>query len=272
MCMQRMCRVSGFRCNMPPMCIRQLMSFDTTTSAPVRTMFSTFVPPMASDVPGILTLNVPPKPQHSVMFAQFAVGQPANALQQPHRRLDHAQLAAAVAADVHRDLVRERRFRVGHAEHVVEELGQLEHPAADAHGARVRVGMAEKHPAHRRAGARGADDPAVRLEDVAKMLDHPPGLFPIARVERRLAAAGLLGRKDQRHAVPLQQPGRRLGDLGVELVDVAGDEQGHRLARPIGRIILPRGHAVRLLASWAWKEDDFGAGEYSSFYTPGGFL
>ena len=47
------------------MCMRQLMSGETTTSAPLATMFSALLRPMASDVPGIFTLKVPPKPQHS---------------------------------------------------------------------------------------------------------------------------------------------------------------------------------------------------------------
>ncbi len=149
-----------------------------------------------------------------------------------------------MAADVHRHFVRERGAGVGHAEHVVQELGQLEHPPADADDPRVGVGMAEEHAAHRRTRARGADDPAVRLEHVAEMADHPPRFFPIARVERRLAAAGLFGGVDGGHAVAVQQFDRGLGDPRIELVDVAGDEQRHRLARPIRRIVLPRRYTL----------------------------
>ena len=79
------------------------------------------------------------------------------------------------------------------------------------------------------------------LEDVAEVADHPPRFLPVARVERRLAAAGLLGGKDGRNAVPLEEVDRRLADLRVELVDVARDEQGRRLPLLIGRVVLTRG-------------------------------
>ncbi len=62
------------------MCIRQLMSLETTTSAPLRTMFSTLVPPMANEVPGIFTLKVPPKPQHSSMFGSSQYVRPRTLL------------------------------------------------------------------------------------------------------------------------------------------------------------------------------------------------
>ena len=110
--------------------------------------------------------------------------------------------------------------------------------------ARVGVGVAEKDAAHRRTGARRANDPAMRLENVAEVTDHAAGLFPIARIERRLPATGLLGGVDHRHAVAPEQLGRGLGDLGIELVDIARDEHRHRIARPVGRIILPRGHVL----------------------------
>ena len=130
---------------------------------------------------------------------------------------------------------------VGHAQDIDEKLGQLEHAAADADDPRVRIDVAEEHAAHGRAGGRGADDPAMRLENVAEVADHPAGLFPIARVEGRLAAAGLRGRIDHRHAVPGEQLDRGPADLRIELVDIAGEEQGHRLALGVGGIILARG-------------------------------
>ncbi len=140
--------------------------------------------------------------------------------------------------------MRERGAGVGHAEHVVQELGQLEHPSADADDFRIGVGLSEEHPAHRRAGTRRANNPPVRRENVAEMTDHPPGFLPITRVERRLAAARLFGGVHDRHAVAVQQLDRGLGDPRKELIDVAGNEQGHGLAGTIGRVVLPRGYAL----------------------------
>ena len=237
-CIVRMCRVAGSLRSMPPMCIRQLMSAEATTSAPLLTMFSFLVPPMASEVPGIFTLNVPPNPQHSSMLGISQYVRPRTFRKSPSGRLDHAQLAAAVAADVQRDLVREGRPHVGHSQDVDEELGELEHAAAHAHDARARVDVAEKHPAHGRARGRGANDPAVVGKHLAEMLDHRPGLVPVARVERRLAAAGLPVGEDDRHAEPGKRCGHRFADLRVELVDVAGNEHGDRLARTVRRVVL----------------------------------
>ena len=213
MCMVRMCRVAGLRRRMPPRCIRQLMSGETTTSAPLRTMFSALVRPMASDVPGIFTLKVPPKPQHSSTLGISHQVMPRTFCSSVAGGVGHAQLAPPVTADVQRHLVRKAGPGVGHAQDVDQELGRLEDAAADAHDPRIGVDVAEKHPAHRRAGGRRADDPAMLLENVAEVANHPPGLFPIARVECRLAAAGLLGRIDHRHALPLEQLGRRPADL-----------------------------------------------------------
>ena len=162
MCMVRMCRVAGSRRRMPPTCIRQLMSGETTTSAPLRTMLAALVRPIASEVPGIFTLKVPPKPQHSSTSGSSQQVSPRTFCKSVRGRVGHAQLAPPVAADVQGHLVREGGARVGHAQDIDEELGQLEDPAADGDHAGVGVDVAEEHPAHRRAGGRGADDPAVR--------------------------------------------------------------------------------------------------------------
>ena len=97
----------------------------------------------------------------------------------------------------------------------------------------------------------------------------PPRFVPIARVERRLAAAGLLGRIHHRHAVAFQQVRGGLGDLRIELVDVAGDEQRHRLARTIGRIVLPRRNTLGWLTHRFWPGKVLGAREIRYFILPG---
>ena len=113
MCIVRMCRVAGLRRRMPPMCIRQLMSGETTTSAPLRTMFSTFVLAHRQRRAGHLHAERAAEAAALLDVGQLAVAQAADVLQQRQRRLDHAQLAPGVAAVVQRHLVREawRRCR-----------------------------------------------------------------------------------------------------------------------------------------------------------------
>ena len=82
---------------------------------------------------------------------------------------------------------------------------------------------------------------------MAEVMNHLTCFFPIARVKRRLATAGLLVGIDHRHAVTLKQPGSRTADLRIELVDVAGDEQGDRLAGLIlGILHRGRGRMTRM--------------------------
>jgi len=69
---------------------------------------------------------------------------------------------------------------------------------------------------------------ATSLEDVEEVVAERPGRLGLARVGHGLAAAGLgLGELD-RAAVALEEAQGRLGHLRVELVDVAGDEEGDR--------------------------------------------
>ena len=158
--------------------------------------------------------------------------------------VEDAQLPPAVAADVHRDLVRKGGPRVRHAQDVHQELAELEHPAADRQHFRAGIDVRKEDPAHGRAGTRGADDPTIGGKHLAELPDHRPRLFPIARVERRLPAAGLLGRKHQRHAESLQDADHRFADPRIELIDIAGNEHRHRLALPVGRVVLTRGGLV----------------------------
>ena len=158
--------------------------------------------------------------------------------------IEDAQLPPAMAADVHRHLVRKGGPRVRHAQDVDQELAELEHAAADRDHFLAGIDVREENPAHGRAGTRRADDPAIGGKDLAELPDYRPRLVPIARVECRLPAAGLLGRKYDRDAKALQDMDHRLADPGIELVDVAGNEHRHGLALPVGRVVLAWGGLV----------------------------
>src|SRR5215207_7851357 len=56
------------RDNLPPICIKQLASPDTTASTPARSMASIFSSRIATEISGYLTENVPPKPQQASAF------------------------------------------------------------------------------------------------------------------------------------------------------------------------------------------------------------
>ena len=216
------------------MCIRQLMSGETTTSAPLRDDVLDLGAAHRQRRAGHLHAERAAEAAALLDVGQLAVLQPADVLQQRQRRLDHAQLAprrGSRCACV--TLCGKRAPGVGHAEHVDQELGQLEHAAADLddladrdrRGRRTRGTWPCTSPTGRRSSGTAR---TPRRSGGSRLA----GLFPVARVERRLAAAGLLLGKDHRHAVaaaaarPWPRP-----ICGIELVDVAGDEQRHRLAR-----------------------------------------
>jgi hypothetical protein len=136
--------------------------------------------------------------------------------------------------------MRKRGARIGHAEDVNEELAELENATADRKDFRARIDVREENSAHRRAGTRWANDPPIRLEDLAELPNYRPRLFPISGVESRLAAARLSGGKLNLHAEPLQHADHCFSSFRKELVHVAGDEDRDPIARLIGRIDLPR--------------------------------
>ena len=127
--------------------------------------------------------------------------------------LDDAQFPPPVAADVHGHLVREAGAGVGHAEHIDEELAELDHPAADSQDLLARIDVREEDAAHGRAGAGRADDPAVGGEDLAELADHRPGFVPVARVERRLPTAGLSFREDDVDLLAFEDADHGLADF-----------------------------------------------------------
>ena len=161
---------------------------------------------------------------------QFAVFQSSHIREQFHGLFGRAQLAPAVASDVQGGFVRKCCAGVGHAEYIDQEFAKFEHAAAGVDHFIAGIDVSEEHPAHGRARARRADDPAVSFQRLAKVMDHIPGFFPIARVEGRLSAAGLPVRKNHRHTVPFEQSHGGLADGREKLVDITGNEQRHRFA------------------------------------------
>src|SRR5215210_9146633 len=102
----------------------------------------------------------------------------------------------------------------------------LGHPLEDE---RVVVGD------HRGAGAGGADDviPALLLKDVQEMTGDVTSLSEKARVEGRLATAGLAIWVDHLDAESPQDPYHADAYLGIYKVHVTRNEQGHpHLAHP----------------------------------------
>src|SRR5690606_19801707 len=88
---------------------------------------------------------------------------------------------------------------------------------------------------HRGAAARGADDRLVGGEGSEKGLGQRAGLLQAAGVGHRLAAAGLLRGIVNFTTDALQTLRRRHADIGVELVDIAGDEQADAHRSIVGR-------------------------------------
>ena len=175
---------------------------------------------------------------------QFAVGQAAHRLQQLQRMIEDTQLPPAMAPDVHCDFMRKGGPRIRHPEHIDQELAELEDAAADREHFLAGIDVRKENPAHGRAGTRRADDPSIGGKHLAELPDHRPRLFPIARVERRLPAARLLGRKHHRHAEAIQDADHRFANSRIELIDIAGDEHRHGFALPVGRVVLAWGRLV----------------------------
>ena len=132
------------------------------------------------------------------------------------------------------------------AQHVDYELGQLEGLArhgVDPGGERgvvvEQLGVEGTH--HRRAGAGGDYDGFRVLEGVQEAPCQGPGVRPEARIEGRLATAGLVLRKVEVDSETPEDSDGALPDLRVELVDDAGDEEGClQRRRPSRQLIRPR--------------------------------
>lgn len=73
--------------------------------------------------------------------------------------------------------------------------------------------------------ARGAHDVIVAVEDVEVVDGDGASIVDAAGIGHWLAAAGLLGWKVNLAAVMFEQFERGRGDVGIELVDVAGNKE-----------------------------------------------
>ena len=86
------------------------------------------------------------------------------------------------------------------------------------------------------ARARRRHDRVVGAEDLDKSLDQRQRLLLVSGVDMHLATAGLLGRKLNDLAQPLQHPYRRLSHLREHGIGQASDEQRdphrHLITRP----------------------------------------
>src|SRR6185436_1626287 len=146
-------------------------------------------------------------------------------------RARHAEveLAQAVAGVVPGDAPREARAEVAEAELAHEEGRELVGARGDALGPRVErlVPLEELRQAvdHRRARARGHDH-ALRVPvDVDEVARDRSRLVAEARVEGRLAAAGLPCVELDLAAGLLEHGHRRARDLRTQLVDETRDEE-----------------------------------------------
>ena len=157
------------------------------------------------------------------------------------------QLAMPVATVVQPDAVREIPFHPLDVEHVREELAQLERLVLEflktVQALQVLVVMV---PHHRDATARRADHVFVVLEDPQELDGQRAGVFRAARVGHRLPAASLLEGKLHLDALLLQHFDRRHSDVGVQLIDVTGDEKPDLHRRTRGAKCLSRNHSVIL--------------------------
>jgi hypothetical protein len=115
-------------------------------------------------------------------------------LQQAPRLVAQAQQPQPVTGRVVGHPVRERRADVGHAEHVDQELGQLEGAGGDPRHRLVlrrQPRIAVTHHRHARSG--GCDHRVVRGEGVHEVAQQRQRLGPVAAVGVHLPAAGLGG-------------------------------------------------------------------------------
>jgi hypothetical protein len=205
-----------------------------------------FSRPIASEMWGKLTENVPPKPQHCSASPNSTRLTPGDRAHQRRRRLGAvraARVARAVEGDGRVKPPRPRR----HPEAVDDEIRQL--PRAPGELPRPRAGRARaRTPAapvkhHRGAGARRHDHRSVALEGAHHVAHHPARGRPVAGVERRLAAAGLRLGETPPSAEVFQHLHRGHRGVVVKRVAEARGHQLHFLAQR--RLALDRHHGAK---------------------------
>ena len=98
---------------------------------------------------------------------------------------------------------------------------------------------------HRDAGSGWGDDGVERLEHVEEVAGEARRGLGLTRVARRLAAAGLCARELDGRARGLEQAHRADADLGGELIDDTGDEQGDGRHQAGAYAASPASHTAR---------------------------
>ena len=174
-----------------------------------------------------------------------------------------AELPEGMAALMKADAVGKPTGDCLHMQHVEQELAQLVGPIPHRlHLGRVGEQVPVVVPNHRDAAPRGTDHVGEGLEDLEEPLGERCRRVRRTGIGHGLAAAGLRLREVHLASQPLEQGDRGQSHLGVELVDVAGDEQpnvdhgtphlGRRRSgytvQPAGRL-LPASSAARTAQS-----------------------
>ena len=162
-------------------------------------------------------------------IVEFNQLQAAHVLEELARLFFNAEFAQAVAAVVEGGAAFKARADIGEAKLVDEEIGEFKGARGQSFGGgflRVAVekfGVEDFH--HGPAGTGGADDDFGVAEDGDVAAGDLTGFVPITGIEGGLATAGLALRIIHLMAEPLEKPHHAHGDLGVELIHKAGDEQ-----------------------------------------------
>ena len=165
---------------------------------------------------------------------QVDQSQAAHCAQQPGRPVPHPEHPQRVAGRVVGHRVREVRADVLDAEHVDEELRQLEHLGRHLLDRRGQAGIARATRDDRvlmagRAGARpgGSHHGVVPGEGLDEVPHDRDRLVEIAGVHHRLRTAGLRRREVHVDTEAVQQPHDRLAGVGEHRVVDAGHHQRH---------------------------------------------
>ena len=133
-------------------------------------------------------------------------------------------------------LVRERspgKFR--YLQVVVQKLDELAGTRPNLLRLRGLFDRIEMKPDMVHAATRRSDDRVELFEAVNEESLGRSGIFLATTVSHRLAAAGLIERKFDRTAEPLEELKRRNADLGKKRVDIAWNEESdfHRRVPPV---------------------------------------
>jgi hypothetical protein len=154
-------------------------------------------------------------------------------------RTAQPEFAKSVAALMETDAVGKAPFDSLDLQYIDEKLGEFQ-DAGPQRGKLALEAMAVEIfgvvlPDHRRATSRGADDVFVGSKDLDEPLGERSRVGDTARIGHRLSAAGLLVGELDLTIEPFEQLECGEADLGIELIDVAGNEQANARHRRVGK-------------------------------------